>query len=150
MAKKKKSLVEMYRIKEGPYDDINKSLSTAKSVAGTPQAQKPRVGADGASQKAQTDLDNSKSIFDEGSPWGEKGDIELSLTKQEANALAAFLDHRDDLRSKLSGLMPALDALSDKLGDAGAQGTAGAMDSRDTSAASNNFSSGYRGKLGIR
>ncbi len=85
MAKKKKSLVEMYRIKEGPYDDINKSLSTAKSVAGNPsgQAQKPRVGADGASQKAQTDLDNSKSIFDE--TLGDDQGIAVNLTPEEIN-----------------------------------------------------------------
>ncbi len=64
---KKKSLLEMYRIKEGPFDDINKQLGTAKSVARDPRqsgGQQQRSN-DPAVKQAQGDLDNSKSIFDE-------------------------------------------------------------------------------------
>lgn len=56
-----KRLTEIFGLNEGPFDDINKQLAGAKSVAGG-SSQRTRVGASGAAQRAQADLDQSTSI----------------------------------------------------------------------------------------
>lgn len=50
-------------VTEGPYDDINRQLAGAKSVAGGGGGQRPRVGQGGDVQRAQTQLDTSRSVF---------------------------------------------------------------------------------------
>jgi hypothetical protein len=60
-----KKLTEIYGLNEGPFDDINRQLAGAQSVARDPRSpqQRARVGQSGAVQKAQADLDQSKSVF---------------------------------------------------------------------------------------
>jgi hypothetical protein len=64
MAKMK--LTEIYGLKEGPFDDINKQLGGAQSVARDPRAkqQQQSQARDPSLSKTQSDLNRSKSIFD--------------------------------------------------------------------------------------
>lgn len=110
---KRRKLTEIYGLGEdSSLDAINKSLSGAKSVARDPRAaQSPaRVGAGGATQKAQGDLDQSKSIFDEAAgnqwvlvirtdgvcygPFGSKQDAEQGAAKHYPDP--ADLQHADE------------------------------------------------------
>lgn len=86
----RKKLLEFYRIKEGQFDDINKSLGSAQSVAADPRAksgqQKP--SSDPRVAKAQGSLGKSKSIFDE----AEEPPIPVNLTKKELIKIATWAD----------------------------------------------------------
>ncbi len=63
----KKKLTEIYGLREGPFDDINKQLGSAQSVARDPRSSgRPQQKSNDPSvNKAQDDLNKSKSIFDE-------------------------------------------------------------------------------------
>jgi hypothetical protein len=101
---KRKKLLELYRIKEGQFDDINKSLGSAQSVAADPRAkggqQKP--SSDPRVAKAQGSLDKSKSIFDESA-----GDFTLSLTRDEIISISTWADEyqSDSIKKKINDLM---------------------------------------------
>lgn len=114
---KRKKLTELYHISEGSFDDINKSLSGAKSVAQDPRT-KPRVGVSGAAQKAQADLDQSKSIFDEDSyneALGEGGTTAVNLTKSELRNIAVWADEY----SFQPGVKELLKKIEDAISQAG-------------------------------
>lgn len=114
-----KSLLEIYAIEEDDsVDDFNKQLSkgytSLKGNGGSTDS--PRVGADGASQRAQTDLDQSKSIFDESRLRAKRSLIELfaSLSEEDDKPKSKTAHEIDDVDFDFGD-----DDEEEKKGDAG-------------------------------
>lgn len=129
-----KKLIEMYGLKEGPFDSINKQLGSTKSVARDPRApqQKARVGQSGAVQKAQADLDQSKSVFDEAA--GKT--TALNLTDEELNAIRRWAgEYRED---------PGAEELLKKIEDAENDGGGGTPFSSSSSSSSSRSVGGLK------
>jgi len=107
----KKKLLELYRIIEGPFDDINKSLSGAKSVARDPRAQQQQQqqsqARDPSLSKTQSDLNRSKSIFDEAT-----GDDQyaLALNQDEIEDIKDWAEQHGapELLTKINAAMAAV------------------------------------------
>lgn len=66
---------------EGPFDDLNKQLGGAQSVARDPRSQQGqvRVGKGGGVQRAQADLDQSRSVFKREAFGADADDIKRQL-----------------------------------------------------------------------
>jgi hypothetical protein len=79
------------KIKEGPFDDINKQMSGAKSVAGNGGATRARVGQSGDVQKAQADLDGARSVFKKDEAAAGAQGITLNGDKETLGALLEAL-----------------------------------------------------------
>lgn len=120
----KKKLIEMYGLKEGPFDDLNKQLGSAKSVARDPRApqQRARVGQSGDVQKAQADLDQSKSVFDEAA--GEE--VQVSLAPEEIDWIVRMAQ-RSQGTAWAYGNDKAPEGLADKLNAGEKSGSSASM-----------------------
>lgn len=99
----KRRLTEIYGLKEGPFDDINRQLGGAQSAARDPRTpqQKARVGSSGAAQRAQADLDQATSVAKR-EALGDEKTHPVDLTVDEMHAIANWADmYGDDEDPKL-------------------------------------------------
>lgn len=82
-----KKLTEIYGIKEGPYDDLNKQLAGATSVAGSGGA---RGKADPRYKKTQDDLNASQSVAKREAYGSGADEIKRELTSGKMDTYACI------------------------------------------------------------
>lgn len=87
-----KKLTEIYGLDEGEFDDINKQLGSSQSVAGRGTQSRQRVGQSGDVQRAQSDLDNSKSVFAKDESLEEATPFTSQKTSMSVSSGSKFTD----------------------------------------------------------
>lgn len=110
-----KKLTEIYGLDEGQFDDINRQLAGAQSVARDPRfpQQRTRVGQSGAAQRAQVDLDRSRSIFAKGAV-GDKDWERMNVGELVDELLRLTTDLPQSIQARFRGL---IDVLSRRIPD---------------------------------
>lgn len=107
-----KKLTEIYGLSEGPFDDINKQLGSAQSVARDPRS--PQRGKyTGSTAKMQADVDSATSVVKKEAGYASGDDeVPINLTVREMTMIMAWAVEKQnpELQKKFRAAINGADA----------------------------------------